>query len=99
MAEHIHAAFSADFDARSTVRGMQGIADEDADIEGEDMEEGVVYEQGDLRVTAFLVDHVVIEPAFGFRVDYEGRSIVLSGDTRYNENVVSYAAGADLLGR
>src|SRR5262249_23129438 len=36
-------------------------------------------------------------PAFGYRVDFRGRSVVLSGDTRPSENVVKFAAGADLL--
>jgi ribonuclease Z len=49
-------------------------------------------------VTAFEVDHGdVIKPAYGYRIDYGGRAAVISGDTRYNENVVKYGAGADLL--
>jgi ribonuclease Z len=60
--------------------------------------DGVVYETGDLRVTAFTVDHGdAIKPAYGYRIDYRGRSAVVSGDTRYNENVARYASGADLL--
>jgi ribonuclease Z len=60
--------------------------------------DGVVYEKDGVRVTAFEVNHGdVIKPAYGYRVDYRGRSVVISGDTRYNENVVKYGAGADLL--
>jgi ribonuclease Z len=60
--------------------------------------DGPVYENGDLRVTAFTVDHGdAIKPAYGYRIDYRGRAAVVSGDTRYNENVVRYAQGADLL--
>lgn len=60
--------------------------------------DGPVYENGDLRVTAFTVDHGdAIKPAYGYRVDYQGRAAVVSGDTRYNENVVRYAEGTDLL--
>jgi ribonuclease Z len=61
-------------------------------------EDGMVYEHGDLRITAFTVDHGdAIKPAYGYRIDYQGRVAVVSGDTRYNENVVRYAEGADLL--
>ena len=60
--------------------------------------DGVVYEKDGVRVTAFEVDHGdAIKPAYGYRVDYKGRSIVISGDTRFNENVIKYGTGADIL--
>jgi ribonuclease Z len=60
--------------------------------------EGVVYEREGLRVTAFEVDHgPLIKPAFGYRVDYGPRSAVISGDTRFSENLIGHARGADLL--
>ena len=60
--------------------------------------DGVVYEKDDIKVIAFEVDHgAAIKPAFGYRIEYGGRSVVISGDTRCNENVVKYGAGADLL--
>jgi ribonuclease Z len=60
--------------------------------------EGVIYERDGARVTAFEVDHGdEIKPAFGYRIDYEGRSAVISGDTRFNENVIKHGTGADLL--
>jgi ribonuclease Z len=60
--------------------------------------DGVVYDKDGVRVIAFLVDHGdVIKPAYGYRIEYGGRSVVVSGDTRYNENVVKYGTGADLL--
>ena len=39
----------------------------------------------------------MIKPAYGYRIEYAGRVAVISGDTRYNENVIKYGAGADLL--
>jgi ribonuclease Z len=60
--------------------------------------DGVVYDKDGVRVIAFQVDHGdVIKPAYGYRIEYGGRSVVISGDTRYNENVVKYGTGADLL--
>jgi len=59
--------------------------------------EGVVYDDGDVRVTAFLEDHKPVEPALGYRFDCRGKSIVVSGDTRPNENLVKFAKGADIL--
>ncbi len=60
--------------------------------------DGIVYEQGGLKVTAFEVDHgSTIKPAYGYRFQYKGRCVVLSGDTRLTENVIRYGAGADVL--
>lgn len=60
--------------------------------------DGVIYEKNGVKVIAFEVDHGdVIKPCFGYRVECRGRSAVFSSDTRYNENVVKYGAGADLL--
>jgi len=60
--------------------------------------DGVVYEKSGVRVIAFEVDHGdAIKPAYGYRFEYGGRVAVISGDTRYNENVIKHAAGADLL--
>jgi ribonuclease Z len=62
-----------------------------------DIAEGVVYESGGVTVTAFLVDHGPVQPAYGYRVDYRGHSVVLSGDTRPSDNLVKFAAGADVV--
>ena len=60
--------------------------------------EGVVYNNDGLQVTAFEVDHGdAVKPAYGYRIDYAGRSAVISGDTRFNENVIKYGTDADLL--
>jgi ribonuclease Z len=48
-------------------------------------------------VTAFEVQHTGPDTAFGYKIEYNGRSVVLSGDTIYNENVVKHADGVDLL--
>ncbi len=51
----------------------------------------------DLRVTAFLVDHGPVRPAVGYRFDYRGRSVVLSGDTGPSAAVERESRGVDLL--
>jgi ribonuclease Z len=57
----------------------------------------VIVDEDGVKVTAFLVDHAPITPAFGYRVDYRGRSVALSGDTRVSENLIKFAAGVDVL--
>ncbi len=58
---------------------------------------GVIYDQGGMRVTMFNVDHKPIEPAVGYRIDYQGKSIVVSGDTKKVQAMVEMSRGADLL--
>ena len=87
-------AFEADIHVRPNAdhAAPQGVA-----ILAEEISEGVVYEKNGVKITAFIVDHGSIEPAFGYRIDYAGRSTVLSGDTRVSENLIRHAQGVDLL--
>lgn len=58
---------------------------------------GVVLEDGDLKITAYVGEHPPIEPAVGYRFDYRGRSVVISGDSNVNDNTLKIVDGADLL--
>lgn len=58
---------------------------------------GLVYDDGKLRITAIEVDHAPIEPAYAYRFDYKGRSVVVTGDLKYHPPLVKSAARADLL--
>ncbi len=57
----------------------------------------VVIEDKGLKITAFRVNHSPVEPAVGYRFDYKGRSVVISGDTTPTPSLVAVAQGADLL--
>jgi ribonuclease Z len=57
----------------------------------------VVFERNGLKVTAFKVAHEPASPAYGYRFDYRGRSVVVSGDTAKSDNLAKHAAGADVL--
>lgn len=58
---------------------------------------GLVMQDARVKVTAALVQHPPVEPAFAYRFDCPDRSIVFSGDTRPSENLVALAHGADIL--
>lgn len=86
-----------DWDIRTRIAD-QNLAKENVATVTAEFAEGVVYERDGVKVTAFEVDHgPLIKPAFGFRVDYGGRSVTVSGDTRFNENLIRHATGTDLL--
>jgi ribonuclease Z len=56
-----------------------------------------VLDEDGVVVTAFAVVHDPVKPAFGYRFDYGGRSVVISGDTKASPNLVAHARGADVL--
>jgi ribonuclease Z len=58
---------------------------------------GVVLEENGLVITAFAVDHAPIHPAYGYRFDWRGRSVVVSGDTVKDRGLIAAARGADVL--
>jgi ribonuclease BN (tRNA processing enzyme) len=58
---------------------------------------GRVMADEHVRVTAALVDHPPVAPAFAYRFDARDRSIVISGDTAPSQHLVRLAAGADVL--
>jgi ribonuclease Z len=69
-----------------------------ATIVDEFEQDGIVYEKDGVKVIAFTVDHgPAIKPAVGYRIEYKDHSAVISGDTRYNQNVIKFGTGADVL--
>ena len=56
-----------------------------------------VLEIAGLTITAFPVRHDPVRPAYGYRFDYLGRSVVVSGDTAKTPTVIDAAKGADVL--
>jgi ribonuclease Z len=94
MLSHLVQAFEFDIGFR--------ISDDNANPEGvvinaHNINPGVAYEQSGIKITAVKVDHAPVEPAYGYRIDYNGRSVVLSGDTHISENLIRAAEGVDLL--
>ncbi len=70
---------------------------EGARVHYQEMDTGTVYDRDGLTITVFLVDHGIAKPAVGYRFDYGGRRVVISGDTRPCDEVARQAQGADLL--
>jgi len=57
----------------------------------------VVYDQDGITITAFDVAHEPVEPAVGYAIEYKGKKIVISGDTKKSNMVIEMARDADLL--
>jgi ribonuclease BN (tRNA processing enzyme) len=58
---------------------------------------GLVMKDENVKVTAALVQHPPVVPAFAYRFDTADRSIVISGDTAPSDNLIQLAQGADVL--
>lgn len=94
MLMHLREAFAFDIQLRQSDDGASPAG---AQLNPVEVSEGIVFDSGGVRITAFRVDHAPVEPAFGYRIDYAGRSVVVSGDTRVSENLIRHATGVDLL--
>lgn len=95
LAENLEKAYAWDIKVRID---DQRLPPAGAKIEVTEISDGVVYEKSGVKVTAFTVNHgPKIKPAFGYRVDYDGRSVTLSGDTTYDPNLIKAAKGTTLL--
>ncbi len=100
LVDHLVEAFAYDLEYRENRRRKR------ARMIAREIGEGVIELGDGLVLTAFAVDHTPPGPqgrasgdypALGYRLDFAGRSVVISGDTRPSENLVKHAAGADLL--
>ena len=88
MMANMQKAYEADLRIRKPTPGTA--------VEAKDFTEGVVYEENGVRVSAFKVAHGNLN-AFGFRIDYKGHAVALSGDTGPTDNFVKHAKGADVI--
>jgi ribonuclease Z len=96
IAKGLAEAFSDDVRIRAADEGIQAVATQ---IDVHDFQaDRVVFDEAGVKVTAFAVNHGdLIKPAVGYRVDYGARSVTLSGDTKFDENLIKFATGTDLL--
>jgi ribonuclease Z len=95
MVEHLTSAYRADIDMRIEGKEVRAPAALGL-IATEFGADGVIWEREGVKVTAFKVEHGAAL-AFGFRVDYRGHSVLISGDTRPSANLVRFATGVDVL--
>lgn len=95
MMENLVKAFSWDINTRSKEKNK---VDSGINVIATDIKEGYVWEKDGVKVTPFTVRHAdFIDSALGYRIDYAGHSVILSGDTRYSENLFRYGKGADVV--
>lgn len=95
MAHHIQAAYLKDMIVRT-----QGLEHGNANaysINAHEITPGIVYQDANVKVTAFAVEHGSWDFSYGYRFDTADRSIVISGDTGPTQKVAAACHGCDLL--
>lgn len=94
MIDAMREAFQFDIEIRANEarRNPRGV-----EVEVVEFNDEFEWNEAGVQVTGFLVDHQPVEPAYGFRLDYEGLSVAFSGDTSVSETLIEKARGVDLL--
>jgi ribonuclease Z len=99
VTEGFEKAYERDYDFRSEHHGEAIASREYAGFNTHviDLNKPVLFDNGDLKITAFKVIHEPIEPALGYKFEYKGRSLVITGDTSYAQSVIDNSMGVDVL--
>lgn len=95
MAEHVLKAYEADI--RYRIDGLEPANETGWQVNTHTLEDGVVYEDDNVKVEAFRIRHGSWDNAFGFRFTTADRVIVISGDAAPDAQLEKYAKGADVL--
>lgn len=97
VVDGLNNAYRLDRTYRVAHHGEELLAPKLGVMEANLMEPGTVLDMGELTITSFLVNHDPVRPAVGYRFDYLGRSVVISGDATITPGLIEAATGADLM--
>ena len=97
ITDGLNAAYRIDSTYRIAHHGAAVVPPSGFGMVGTAIAPGVVYDTDGVKITAFAVDHGPIKPAFGYRVDWKGRSVTISGDTAFTPALAAAAKGSDLF--
>lgn len=95
MARHLSEAYQED--VRVRVEGLEPANPTGFRIVAEEVDPGVIFEDGNVRVTALEVAHGGWPQSFGYRFDTPDRTIVISGDTSPTDAIADHCQGCDIL--
>ena len=97
IVEGLNITYELDRGYRVAHHGAELLSPELGVLQSRTIGEDVIVDEGGLRITAFEVSHPPIEPAYGYRLDYGGRSVVISGDSLVTDKIVEISDGADVV--
>ena len=97
VVDGINVTYQHDRQYRSAHHGESFLPPHLGLIDHQTVTAGVIIDDGDLKITAYRAEHPPIDPGLGYRIDYRGRSVVISGDSNVSAETERVVAGADLL--
>jgi len=99
VTEGFETAYELDYFFRNTHHGEQIAPLDVAGLNPHiiDLDQPKIIDKDGLIVTAFEVVHDPVKPALGYRFDYKGRSLIISGDTSYSKNLIENSRDVDVL--
>ena len=95
MTDHILEAYRVDIETRTNPHGNQREFPQGHRVEAHEIVPGVVYQDANVKVTAFFTKHAM--ESYGYRFDTADRSIVISGDTNPTPATIEACDGCDIL--
>ena len=91
-------AYGQDYTYRTGHHGEDYVPSSKAGLVAKTIQaDSVIYDEDGIKITAITVYHPPIEPALAFRFDYKGRSVLISGDTVKDDNLIKAAQNVDVL--
>lgn len=97
IVEGLNITYELDRAYRVAHHGAELLNPELGILQSRTINEGIIVDEDGLRITAFEVSHPPIDPAYGYRFDYGGRSVVISGDSLVTDKIVEISNGADVV--
>ena len=97
IVDSVNQGYAMDRDYRTSHHGEAMLPTQLGVLQAETVTEGIILEQGHMTITLYTGSHAPIDPAVGYRFDYKGRSVVVSGDSLVTNETRRIADGADLL--
>ncbi len=95
MTKHLLKAYQEDIDMR--LHGLEKGDKNAYTVNVHEIHEGTIYQDVDVRISAFKVKHGSWKEAYGYRIESKDKVIVISGDCTYSENLIANAKGCDIL--
>jgi ribonuclease BN (tRNA processing enzyme) len=95
MTEYILAAYQQDIQIR--LNGLEHVNKNGYKVNVHEIKPGIIYQDSLVKVEAFLVNHGSWPQAFAYKFYTPDRTIVISGDTTFSENMIKQSTGVDVL--
>ncbi|MFT6750122.1 MAG: ribonuclease Z [Candidatus Azotimanducaceae bacterium] len=97
IVENVNGTYRQDRTYRVAHHGSELLSPELGVMKPQTVAEGRIIQDGELTITAYSASHLPVEPSLGYRFDYQGRSVVISGDSLVTQETIKISDGVDLL--